>query len=73
VIGRSLGVQISMSMGLYQGRVFLTPNSLVLLSLACLLKVVYIAVQPKVRAEIPGWPFLTAILVVFYITFPFAA
>jgi hypothetical protein len=32
----------------------------------------YIALQSKVRREVPGWPFLTAILIVFYVTFPYA-
>jgi hypothetical protein len=36
------------------------------------LQVLYIALSPAVRLDIQGWPFLAAIVVVFWLTFPFA-
>jgi membrane-associated phospholipid phosphatase len=37
------------------------------------LEVLYIAASAQRRSEILGWPFLALIVVLFWITFPFAA
>lgn len=44
-----------------------------LLASAFTAEVVYIAASAEQRAAILGWPFLAAIVVLFWVTFPFAA
>ena len=67
--GAALGLSVAMSP--YPS---CPPRGLIriLLASAFTIEVIVVALNPKWRAMMRGWPFLLAIVVVFWCTFPFA-